>query len=52
MLVVKANFEPTDIFSDILFRPMHGTLDFITMHQSINVKFFELPQCSSFMIIL
>ena len=44
--------ESTDIFSDVLFRPLHGTLGFITIYQSINVKFFELPQCFIFRIIL
>ena len=30
--------ESTDIFPDVLFRPLHGTLCFITIYQSINVK--------------
>ena len=30
----------------------HDTLGFITIYQSIKVKFFELPQCFSFRIIL
>ena len=38
--------------SDVLFRPLHGTLGFITIYQSINFKFFEHPQCFTFMIIL
>ena len=42
----------TDIFSDILFRPVHGTLGFITIYQSINVKCFEIPQCFTCMMIL
>ena len=32
--------------------PMHGTLGFITIYQSINVKCFELPQCFTCMMIL
>ena len=40
------------MFSDILFRPLYGTLGFITIYQSINVKFFKLPQCCTFRIIL
>ena len=44
--------ESTDIFSDVLFCPLHGTLGFITIYQSINVKFFELSQCFTFRIII
>ena len=35
----------------MLFRPLHGTLGFIAIHQSINVKFFELFKCLTFGII-
>ena len=44
--------DSTDIFSDIPFHPVHGTLGFITIYQSINVKCFELPQCFTCMMIL
>ena len=44
--------ETTDIFADMLFCPLHGTLGFMTIYQSINVKFFELPQYFTFRIIL
>ena len=30
-----------DIFSDSLIRPLHGSLGFITIYQSINVMFFK-----------
>ena len=39
-------------FSDVLFRRLHGTLGSVTIHYSINVKFFELLQCFTFRIIL
>ena len=53
MSVVKTSFElSTDFFSSVLFRPLHGSLGFITIYQSANVKFFELPQCFTFQIIL
>ena len=42
----------TEIFSDILFRPVHGILDFITIYQSISVKCFGIPQCFTCMMIL
>ena len=32
------------MFSDLLFLPLHSTLGFIIIYQSINLKFFELPQ--------
>ena len=41
--------ESTDI---LLFLPLHGRFGFIAIYQSINVKFFELPQCFTFRIIL
>ena len=44
--------ESTDTFSSVLFRPLHGTLGFMTIYQSINVKFFEPPQCFTFRMIL
>ena len=44
--------EFTDIFSDVLVRTLHGTLRFITIYQSLNVEFFELPQCFACRIIL
>ena len=49
---MEASFEieSTGIYSDVLFRPLHGTLGIITIFQSINVKFFELPQCFAFRI--
>ena len=37
---------------DVLFRPLHGTHGFITIYQSNNVKFFELPVCFTFRITL
>ena len=40
------------MFSDVLFRPLHGALGFITIYQSINVKFFELSSVFYFPIIL
>ena len=52
---VEASFELslyTDIFSNVLFRSLYGTLGFLTIHQSINVKFFELPEYFTFQIIL
>ena len=36
----------------VLFRPLHGTLGFITIYLSLNVKFFKLPQCFTFRMIL
>ena len=55
MPVVEASFElsqiDVDIFSDVLFR-LEGTLGFITIYQSINIKLFELPQCFTVRIIL
>ena len=43
---MEASFELSlQTFSDVLFCPLHGTLGFITIYQSINVKFLELPQC-------
>ena len=44
----KLWIESTDIFSDVLFGPLHGTLGLISIYQSINVKSFELPQCFTF----
>ena len=54
MLVVEASFEliSTDIFPDVFFRPPQSTLGVITIQQSINVKFFELPRCFTFQMIL
>ena len=40
----------TDIFSDVLFHPLHGTLGFLTIYKSINVK-FSSSQCFNFRII-
>ena len=42
----------TDIYSDILFYPVHSTFGFITIYQSINVKSFEISQCFTCMMIL
>ena len=44
--------ESADIFFDVVFCPLHGTLGFITIYQSINADFFALPQCFTFRIIL
>ena len=52
MQVPVYSLDYTDIFSDILFRAVHGTLGFIAIYQSINVKCFEIPQCSTCMMIL
>ena len=54
MIVVEASFEieSTDIFSDVLFCPLHGTFGFLTIYKSINFKFFQLPQYLTFQIIL
>ena len=32
----------------MLFRPLLDALGFISIYQSINLKFFELPQCFPF----
>ena len=44
--------ESAGIFYHVLFRPLYGTLSFITIYHAINAKFFELPQCFAFRVIL
>ena len=46
------SIESADIFSNVLFRPLQCIFGFITIYQSINIKFFELPQCFTVRIIL
>ena len=42
---MEAGFELSLQTSFLMCSSAHGTLGFITRYQSINVKFFELPQC-------
>ena len=55
-LVVEASFEleSTNIYSQCALPPTarYTWLLFITIYQSINVKFFELAKCFTFRIIL